>query len=127
MLDRLLPFRVRGQQFFPGNGRYAVEQFVKGNGLVGLKQDEHALGTAAPQVGGSDDVRPAAERHASIRDSDILCADALEVERRGALCAKIAGCDQIIFQNCLPHLFKIVSGQRPGIPQAGTAVTAWGR
>ena len=104
-----------------------VEQFVKGNGLVGLKQDEHALGTAAPQIGGCDDVRPAAERHASICDSDILCADALKVERRGALCAKIAGCDQIIFQNCFPRLFKIVSGQRPGIPQAGTAVTAWGR
>ena len=119
--------RVRGQQLFPGNGRYAVKQLVKGNGLVGLKQDEHALGTAAPQIGGCDDVRPAAERHASICDSDILCADALKVERRGALCAKIAGCDQIIFQNCFPRLFKIVSGQRPGIPQAGTAVTAWGQ
>ena len=72
--------RVGRQQFFPGDVVAAVEQFIKGGGLVGSQQQQHTLGGAQVQVGGGDDVGPALERHAAVGDLDVLGTQALDLK-----------------------------------------------
>ena len=72
--------RIGGEQFFPRNVVAAVKQLVKGRCLIGGQQQQHALGRAQVQVGGSDNIRPALKRHAAIRDLNVLCAQTLDLE-----------------------------------------------
>ncbi len=90
---------VCGHQFLPRNGRYAVEQLVERVCRKGFEQNQHPLGTAAPQIGCSDHLRPAAKRDAAVRNGNVPCADAFKIKGGGAFCAKITGGDEIVFQN----------------------------
>ena len=72
--------RIGGEQFLPRNVVAAVKQLVKGRCLIGGQQQQHALGRAQVQVGGSDNIRPALKRHAAIRDLNVLCAQTLDLE-----------------------------------------------
>ena len=84
---------VGREQFLPRDIVAAVEQFIKGRGFVGSQQQQDALGRAQVQVSGGDHVCPALERHAAIRDLDVLCAQALDLKIQRRLRAEEARCD----------------------------------
>lgn len=90
---------VRGHQLLPRDCGYAVKQLIERGDGESFQEDQHTLSTAAPQVGGGDDLRSAAEGDAPVRDGDVPRAGALKVKGCGAFHAEITGCDQIIFQH----------------------------
>jgi len=85
--------RVGGEQLLPRDSVATVKQFIKGGGLVGGQQQQHALGGAQVQVGGGDHIRPALKCHTAVRHLNILCAQTLDLKVQRGFGTEEAGRD----------------------------------
>ena len=85
--------RVGGEQLLPRDSVAAVKQLIKGGGLVGGQQQQHALGGAQVQVGGGDHIRPALKCHPAVRHLNILCAQTLDLKVQRGFGTEEAGRD----------------------------------
>ena len=88
---------IRRQKLLPRDGIHAIEQLVKGGGLVACQQQHHALHGAQVEVCGGNHLCPAAEAQTAILHPDVLCANAGQLKFSGGFAPEKAGRDQFKF------------------------------